>query len=99
MVGGDVPWTKFASDGSFGHTGAGGCVSFGDVDNQVWLKPGGSRSAAVLFASCALRGLVFEPVVAHFVCVQRGAVFLKHFLCVGTLSSRRSRFFSLHLRM
>ena len=35
MVGGDVPWKKYASDSSFGHTGAGGCVSFGDTQNEV----------------------------------------------------------------
>jgi hypothetical protein len=35
MVGGDVPWKACASRSSFGHTGAGGCVSFGDADNEV----------------------------------------------------------------
>lgn len=33
-----MPWEKCASDGSFGHTGAGGCVSFGDVQNEVELS-------------------------------------------------------------
>jgi hypothetical protein len=35
MVGGDVPWSAHASAGSFGHTGAGGCVAFADVHNEV----------------------------------------------------------------
>ena len=35
MVGGDVPWSAHASAGSFGHTGAGGCVAFADVQNEV----------------------------------------------------------------
>lgn len=35
MVGGDVPWKKHASSGSFGHTGAGGSVSFADVQNEL----------------------------------------------------------------
>ena len=35
MVGGDVPWSAHASTGSFGHTGAGGCVAFADVQNEV----------------------------------------------------------------
>ena len=52
MVGGDVPWNKHASGGSFGHTGAGGCVSFADVQNEVRVWPPRALRASDVMASC-----------------------------------------------
>ena len=40
-----MPWKACASSSSFGHTGAGGCVSFGDVENEV---ASGARIAITL---------------------------------------------------
>jgi hypothetical protein len=63
MVGGDVPWKKYASDSSFGHTGAGGCVSFGDVQNEV-------LSRSVLFCFSLLHDGDLQCAVHFSVCPQ-----------------------------
>ncbi len=56
MVGGEVPWEKHASGSSFGHTGAGGCVSFGDVQNEVE-----SCAACIACHLCSIAMLCSDP--------------------------------------